>query len=64
MITRLTRTWDDERERDMSNKKPYRTKAQKLRAKNVAKKRSDGAYRCNVEVTLHPASKQPLREYK
>lgn len=67
MTTLLTRTWNDKRERDMSNRKPFRTKSQKVDAKQFATKRSDGAWRVNIEkagTSLHPASKQPLREYK
>lgn len=39
------------------NKKPYRTKAQKAEARNRAYKCDDGAYRCSVPVSYHPAPK-------
>ena len=39
------------------NKKPYRTKAQKAEARNRAHKCDDGAWRCNVPVSYHPAPK-------
>jgi hypothetical protein len=39
--------------RDLSNRKPYRTRAQKIRAKAEARKQEDGAFRCWVPVTFH-----------
>lgn len=38
---------------NMENRKPFRTKMQKLEAKARAKKDTDGAYRCNVPVSYH-----------
>lgn len=39
--------------RDMTNRKPYRTKAQKLLAEKKARKCSDGAYRSSAPVSWH-----------
>ena len=47
--TKLTR----EGERDMRNRKPYRTASQKARAKAVARKDDDGTYRSIAPVSLH-----------
>lgn len=39
----------------LHNRKPYRTKAQKLVAQKTAGKCSDGAFRSNAPVSFHPA---------
>ncbi len=67
MRTNLTRTWDGKRERDMTNRKPFRNKDQKRDAKRFATKRNDGAFRVSLAdagVCLHPANKQPMSEYR
>ena len=33
-------------ERDYTNRKPYRTKAEKIRARSLARKGKDGAWHC------------------
>lgn len=38
---------------DMANKKPYRTKANKQRAKDTAKMNKDGHFTSNVPVSYH-----------
>lgn len=40
--------------RNMTNAKPYRTKAQKAEAKRTARKGKDGAYRSGADVSFHP----------
>lgn len=42
---------------DMTNRKPYRTKAQKRLARETASKRGDGAYRSNAPVSYHQEKK-------
>ena len=39
--------------RDLSNRKPYRTKPEKARAKVEARKQDDGRFVCWVPVTFH-----------
>lgn len=43
--------------RDMTNRKPYRTKAQKIVAKQMAYDTPDGTIRSNAPVTYHRAEK-------
>jgi hypothetical protein len=43
--------------RNMSNRKPYRTKAQKAAARNMAVKCPDGAFRSAAPVSFHPTVK-------
>lgn len=38
---------------NMINKKPFRTEAQKVEAKRLARKDSDGTYRSTGEVSYH-----------
>lgn len=38
---------------DMKNRKPFRTKAQKIVAREMASKGSDGAYHSNAPVSYH-----------
>ena len=47
--TRFTRTG----ERDLTNRKPYRTPAQKALAKKTARKGKNGAYRSSAPVSYH-----------
>lgn len=42
---------------DMTNRKPYRTKAQKAEAKRTATKRSDGTFRSPAPVSCHKEKK-------
>lgn len=42
---------------NMLNKKPYRTKKQKLEARRLARKDSDGAIRSAAPVSYHAAPK-------
>lgn len=42
---------------DMTNRKPYRTKAQKQLARKTAEKRSDGAYRSTAPKSYHQEKK-------
>ena len=45
---------DTKGEINMSNRKPYRTKADKARAKELARKRENGTYSCPmVPVRFH-----------
>jgi hypothetical protein len=39
---------------DMTNRKPYRTKAQKALAKKTAYKAEDGTHRSTAPKTYHP----------
>ena len=41
-------------DRDLTNRKPYRTRPQKARAKVEARKQDDGRFVCWVPVTFHP----------
>lgn len=55
IATRFTR----EGNINLHNRKPYRTKALKARAKAVARRQGDGAFRCSVVPTLiHPVPKE------
>ncbi|MFC5584478.1 hypothetical protein ACFPOD_05100 [Nitratireductor kimnyeongensis] len=47
--TKMTRTG----ERDMSNRKPYRTAKQKAEAKRTAVRGEDGVYRSGAPVSFH-----------
>ena len=47
--TKFTR----EGERDMTNRKPYRTKALKAKAQKQAIQGNDGVWRSNVPTLLH-----------
>lgn len=47
--TQFTRTG----ERDMVNRKPFRTKAQKKLAKDSARKDKDGTFRSSAPVSYH-----------
>ena len=47
--TKFTR----EGERDMTNRKPYRTKALKTKARKQAIQGNDGVWRSNVTTLLH-----------
>lgn len=40
-------------QRDMTNRKPYRTKAQKKEARSKARKDADGAWRSSAPVSYH-----------
>lgn len=40
--------------RDLSNRKPYRTKAQKTEARAKAWKRKDGTWQSSAPVSMHP----------
>jgi hypothetical protein len=57
----------------MSNRKPYRTKAQKAEARRTARKGGDGAWRSDAPFSIHGAPgewywdeshKIPVREPK
>jgi len=39
--------------KDTTNRKPYRTKAQKQEARQTASRQADGAYRSNAPVSYH-----------
>ena len=54
-MTALTRTG----KRDMTNRKPYRTKPMKAVAKKTAHRSEDGAFRSTVPVRFHDASGKP-----
>jgi hypothetical protein len=43
---------------DMTNRKPYRTKAQKQLARKTATKREDGTYRSTAPKSYHPDKKK------
>jgi hypothetical protein len=43
---------------DMTNRKPYRTKAQKRLARETATRREDGAYRSSAPVSYHQEKRQ------
>lgn len=43
----------NQNERDMTNKKPYRTKAQKIEARRTAVKCEDGTWRTKAPVSYH-----------
>lgn len=47
--TKMTRTG----ERDMSNRKPYRTASQKAEARRTARKCEDGTFRSSAPVSMH-----------
>lgn len=42
---------------DMTNRKPYRTKAQKAEAKRTAYKAKDGTHRSSAPVSFHKEKK-------
>jgi hypothetical protein len=44
--------------RNMQNRKPFRSKAQKKRARDKASIRNDGAWRSNAEVSFHPLGRK------
>lgn len=46
-------------ERDMTNKKPYRSKVLKVAAAKDATVRKDGAFRSDVKTLRHGKEKQP-----
>jgi hypothetical protein len=46
-----------QQERDMANRKPYRTKAQKIEAKRTAVKCADGTWRSPAPVSFHKEPK-------
>lgn len=52
--TNFTRTGN----RDMTNRKPYRTAAQKAEARRTAEKGKDGVWRSNAPVSYHRAGSQ------
>lgn len=55
--TKLTREILDGKkspQRDMTNRKPYRTKAQKRIARENAYRAADGAWRTDAGVSFHP----------
>lgn len=57
--TKLTRNYRDFQktgveDRDMTNRKPYRTKAQKLDAKERAYKGKDGTFHSAAPKSYHP----------
>jgi hypothetical protein len=43
---------------NMTNGKPYRTKAQKAEARAKARKDDDGTYRSSAPVSYHPTAKK------
>jgi hypothetical protein len=47
-------TKDAHENRNMSNRKPYRSKALKIEAREKAYKGKDGAWRSQTEVLFHP----------
>lgn len=44
--------------RNMHNAKPFRTKAQKAKARETAHLCDDGAYRSSAPVSYHPAPRK------
>jgi hypothetical protein len=44
---------------DLTNRKPYRTKAQKALARKTAYKADDGTYRSTAPVSYHPDKEKP-----
>lgn len=58
MYTKITRAAFEGKpftgERNMDNRKPYRTKRQKVEARDKANKQKDGTYRSNAPVSFHP----------
>ena len=52
---RTTREVEDgKRSRNMANRKPYRTKAQKAEARSTAVRRKDGSWHSPAPVSYHP----------
>jgi hypothetical protein len=56
MMSKYLGTADAHARRDLTNRKPYRTKAQRKIARETAVKCKDGAYRSTAPVSYHPGA--------